>query len=134
MVLRAITDAPTFLARSSGGRFKGKDPTVSVEKLKRKWVDRTVVLYVGKAGGTHRTTGKRINATLRSRLQDYLAFGAGSPIGHWGGRYIWQLDRAEELLVCWRLTPDEEPATFERHLIDRAYSSFGRYPFANCRR
>lgn len=134
MVLRTRADRSRFLAQSSGGHFKGTDPTVSIAALTNNWVDSAIVLYVGKAGGTNRKTGKPINSTLRSRLLDYLAFGAGAPIGHWGGRYIWQLDGAEDLVVCWKATPDEEPVRVERCLIDQALSLLGHYPFANCRR
>jgi hypothetical protein len=135
MVLRSVFDPPRFLSRSTGGFFKGKDPTVSIETLARKWVESAPVLYVGKAGGTNKTTGKKITSTLLSRLRAYLDFGAGKPIGHQGGRYIWQLENADNLIICWKATPHEEPVDVEQQLIDQSCAIFdGRYPFANCRR
>ena len=78
LVLRPDSAAPMFLAQSIGGHFKGKDPTVAEETLRRKWIDETVVVYIGKAGRADGT------ATLRSRLLAYMQFGQGKPIGHWG--------------------------------------------------
>ena len=87
---------PAFLERSTGGRFKGRDPTVPLFELERKWVAGAQCLYIGKA------------EDLQRRLRQYTRFGARSPVGHWGGRYIWQLTAASSLDVAWReLTPGE---------------------------
>lgn len=135
MVLRATADLPHFLSQSTGGFFKGRDPTVSRELLKKKWVESAVVLYVGKAGGTNKKTGKKVASTLKSRVRAYLDFGAGKPIGHQGGRYIWQLEHADDLIVCWKATPNEEPIDVEQRLIDQSCALFDqKFPFANCRR
>jgi hypothetical protein len=58
---------------SCGGWFKQKDPTVAVEFLRSRVVEGAPVLYIGKANN------------LRRRLREYADFGAGKPIGHWGG-------------------------------------------------
>jgi len=29
-----------------------------------------------------------------------MKFGQGSPTGHWGGRYIWQLEDYKKLIIC----------------------------------
>src|SRR5579875_2336130 len=76
---------PTFLELGSGGFFKGKNPNVSLDILHKHWVEGAKVVYIGKAGSA---SG---NATLYSRLNQYLKFGQGKNIGHWGGRLIWQL-------------------------------------------
>ena len=74
----------SFLVPGVGGFFKGKNPNVDEDTLKDNWVASSKVVYIGKAGSS---TGK---ATLRSRLGQYLRFGQGANVGHWGGRLIWQ--------------------------------------------
>ena len=114
-----------FMAPGVGGFFKGKDPNVPVEELKKRLVQNSLVVYIGKAGSTG---GK---ATLYSRLIQYLKFGQGRNIGHWGGRHIWQLDNHRDLVFCWKPTPEEEPRNVERRLIEFYKTQFGRLPFAN---
>ena len=85
-----------FLHTNYGGHFKGKDPTIQIDKLKSNWVNETQVLYIGKAGGG---TSK---ATLQKRLKQYMRFGEGDPVGHWGGRLIWQLGNNRNFLIAWK--------------------------------
>lgn len=118
---------PTFLEEGTGGFFKGKNPNVSIEELEQKWVDYSSVLYIGKAGGSG------IKATLNSRLIQYLEFGLGRNIGHWGGRHIWQLADADDLIICWKETT-EEPHDVESRMIDDFKKAHeGKRPFANRR-
>ena len=70
-VLRASADEAEFLQVGSGGLFKGKDPNVDTAVLRQNWVPGAQTVYIGKAGNP----GK--SATLRSRLWQYLRFGAG---------------------------------------------------------
>jgi len=63
-----------------------------------------------------------------------LNFGAGRPVGHWGGRYIWQLADADSLLVCWKELDCDVPLVVEQQMIDEFVASCGKLPFANCRR
>jgi hypothetical protein len=51
LILRTPAASPQFIATSTGGHFKGKDPTVDFDTLKNKWVPSSAVVYVGKAGG-----------------------------------------------------------------------------------
>ena len=74
MVVYTEGNMPEFLSRGTGGFFKGKDPNVSITELGTNWVKNTCVVYIGKAG-----------TTLRKRLNQYLKFGNGQNIGHWGG-------------------------------------------------
>ena len=122
-VLRMNNCPPKFLRKSTGGRFKGKDPSVSIPTLRKKWVENASVLYVGQSGG------KGGDATLRSRIERYLDFGKGENVGHWGGRYIWQLEEANDLLLCWK--PSSDPRGLEKRLIGKFEKIYGRLPFAN---
>lgn len=126
MVVREIGNRPQFRATGSGGHYKGTDPNVPIEKLRMNWVEETCVLYIGKAGDEHS------HSTLRSRLRQYLQFGAGEPIGHKGGRYIWQLEDAEDLLFCWKPLPSGNPPKEEAALLAAFKCQYeGRLPFAN---
>lgn len=126
MVVRKIGSRPQFRATGSGGHYKGTDPNVPIEKLRMNWVDETCVLYIGKAGDEYS------QATLRSRLRQYLQFGAGKPRGHKGGRYIWQLEDAEDLLFCWKPLPSGNPPKEETALLAAFKCQYeGRLPFAN---
>ncbi len=125
LVLRTEKGKPVFLNKSIGGFFKGGDPTVHVQKLHDDWVNGTIVLNIGKAGG------EGGQATLRSRLKQYMEFGAGKPIGHRGGRYIWQLAGSDKLQICWMPTPNDEPKSVEGRLIREFKSRYGKRPFAN---
>lgn len=127
-VLRETEAAPAFLEDSPAGHFKGKDPTVSVAELRSAWVAAARVVYMGKAGAG--ADGKR---GLRKRLDEYRAFGSGRPVGHYGGRRIWQLADSAELIVGWMTTPDEEAATVERDLLTEFAQQYGQLPFANMR-
>jgi hypothetical protein len=91
------------------------------------WVDDAFVLYIGKADA-----GARGQRGIRARLDEYLRFGMGEPIGHWGGRYLWQLANANDLIVCYKACPN--PVAEERRLLDLFVSEYGALPFANLRR
>lgn len=124
VVLRQQLGVVEFLERSTGGWFKERDPSVPIEKLEAKWVPDARVLYIGKADG-----GGRGARGIRVRLGEYLRFGQGEPVGHWGGRYLWHLARADELLVCWRTC--QRPPTEEAQLLNAFREEYGALPFAN---
>ena len=50
VVVRKNRSRAQFNPRSAAGRFKGRDPTYPVEKLKEKWVPGATVVYIGEAG------------------------------------------------------------------------------------
>ena len=127
VVLRENESEPQFIKEGSGGFFKGKNPNVSFSELKTNWIDNEPVVYIGKAGGSKKS------ATLQTRLEQYMRFGQGENIGHWGGRYIWQLEDSKDLVVCWRTLPDDEdPREVERQMIAEFKTAHdGKRPFAN---
>lgn len=130
LVIRQSETAPEFLSRGTGGFFKGKDPNVSLDELRQKWINSTCVVYIGQAGGIK--NGIQSRATLRSRLKQYLRFGQGKRAGHQGGCYIWQLKDAGNLLFCWKPLPERDPRVEEAVLIASFRKCYdGKLPFAN---
>lgn len=125
LVINPDFEQTAFTEPGVGGFFKGKDPNVSKEELERNVVPSSPVVYIGKAGSP---TGK---ATLNSRLGQYLRFGQGKNVGHWGGRYIWQLKNHADLIYCWKVTPNEDPREVEKELLSDFIKQFGVRPFAN---
>jgi hypothetical protein len=111
--------SPAFLVTNPGGRFKSRDPSVSADALQANWVEGTGVVYIGKADD------------LRRRLREFARFGEGAPIGHWGGRLIWQLADSAELLVIWKQTPEQVPHEVEAEMIASFRGAWGKAPFAD---
>jgi len=126
VVYRESAAAPSFREASAGGWFKGRDPSVTRSVLEAAWVPGSHVLNIGKA-----TAGADRRRGLSKRLSEYRKFGEGQPVGHWGGRYIWQLADSAELLVAWMETPHEDPGDVEGRLITDFVRAYGARPFAN---
>ena len=118
--------APRFLAASAGGHFKGKDPSVPEDQLFTNWVDGTAVLYIGKAGA-----GQSAKRGLRKRIQEFADFGRGAPVGHWGGRLLWQLADSPALLIAWKVVPPDLVDANEAKYHADFVALHGRLPFAN---
>jgi len=118
---------PQFIDESIGGHFKDRNPSVSKIELEENWVSNEPIIYIGQAGG------KSSSATLFSRLKQYFNFGLGKPVGHWGGRYIWQLNKSNELIVAWKVT-SEDSDLVETDLILEFKEKYGKRPFANLRK
>jgi hypothetical protein len=108
-----------FTGKSCGGWFKGKDPTVSLDRLSAKWVEGAEVVYIGQSGN------------LKRRLRQFADFGSGKPRRHWGGRFIWQLENINALRVAWKETQGQEPRIVEKELISTFKGTYGKLPFAN---
>jgi hypothetical protein len=109
----------SFSDANPAGRFKGQDPSVPLASLTANWVPDAKVVYIGKAD------------QLRRRITQFADFGAGKPIGHWGGRLIWQLPRTDLLTIAWRETPERVPVEVEAELIALFRQQHGKPPFAN---
>jgi len=126
IVFRDSFDKTKFTRKKKNWHFKKK-------KLNSLWVDGARVLYVGKAGGNTRN-GKKLEATLHSRLKKYIRFGEGKSKRHKGGRAIWQLDDADELLIAWWELRRKNPQAVEKDLIQKFEDKYEKIPFANLRR
>ena len=125
-VLRPEGFQPQFLAKSTAGVFKKKDPSLKAAELTAEWVDDADVLYVGKAG-----PGSKGNRGLRRQIQEFIDFGKGKPPGHWDGRLIWQLAGAGSLLIAWKELPVDQLNDAEAASHAAFLQSYGRLPFAN---
>ncbi len=126
VVLQPEGFRPQFLAKSTAGIFKKKDPTLKADALTAEWVDGAEVLYVGKAG-----PGSKGNRGLRRQIQELVDFGKGKPPGHWDGRLIWQLAAVDNLIVAWKELPAEELSAAEAGYHAAFVEEHGRLPFAN---
>ncbi|MFO7538979.1 MAG: hypothetical protein R6X32_13120 [Chloroflexota bacterium] len=126
-ILWPLSETPTFLPENIGGHFKGKNPTVTIRNLEKKWVNGAKIIYIGKAGSV------ASKATLSQRLYTYMKFGMGNPVAHWGGRYIWQIKQWRSLQVCWKITEGHEAPILESQLIREFAEQYGKRPFANLR-
>jgi hypothetical protein len=131
LVLYLNGNRPEFVPKGVGGFFKGKNPNVSIAELLSSWVDGTIVIYIGQAGGVR--AGKWSSQTLNDRISTYMKFGQGKDVGHFGGRYIWQIRDYRDLVLCWRPWPNKirNPKQVEGELIPEFRSVYGKRPFAN---
>ena len=112
---------PEFIEVSRGGHFKGKNPSVKISALHEKWVHGASVAYIGKAENMQRS--------------EFCRFGAGAAIGHWGGRYLWQVVGSDDWVVCWKACESNETALEAEAKLLKAFGEAhgGRLPFANLR-
>lgn len=117
-MLRCTREPPGFLPRNPAGAIRG-DPSVSPEVLATAGMNGAEVVYFDKA------------AQLQRRLDVYRRQGLGSRARHWGGRFIWQLADASELLVAWLTTPDAAPERVGSYFIRRFTEATGQRPFTN---
>jgi hypothetical protein len=119
VVLREAHGVPKFLDVGTGGWFQEADPNVATDLLRDRWVSTTPVLYVGKA------------SSLRARVRQLVQFGQGKAVGHYGGRYLWQVAGSSWFVVAWQI--DLAPARRESQLLSAFHEAHGSLPFANLR-
>ena len=128
IVLRERKERPVILEKRPFDCQEDKYPSYSKAELEKEWVEGTHIVYIGKAGGSGQKT------ELHKRLSTYIRFGKGLKAAHGGGRSIWQLADAQELIVCWRVLTDDEPCCVESKMIaDFCKKHNGKRPFANRR-
>lgn len=125
-VLRPAGFEPQFLAKSTAGVFKKKNPSLSQAQLAAEWVADADVLFIGKA-----SPGSKGNRGLRRQIQEFVDFGKGKPPGHWDGRLIWQLADSGALLVAWKELPAEELNAAQANYHEQFRQFHGALPFAN---
>jgi hypothetical protein len=116
------------LVRNVGGWFKSKDPTVDLDRLASRIIPGTELLYIGKAD-----SGSKGKRGLRSRIKELIRFGNGEPVGHWGGRYLWQLSDPFQNLIAWLPTSGVAAEEVEKRLLREFLDEHGVLPFANLR-
>jgi hypothetical protein len=116
VVLYESDERPKFLASNVITKRMPYDPV----HLEGKWLMGASVVYIGKAQGRDglRT---RVGAFSRQRTN------------HSGGRALWQLDSAGDLLVAWLETPGESALAVEKSYLQAFKAAHGGYPFANRR-
>lgn len=120
VVVRDDNAEPRFLSRSPAGRFKRRDPTVKIKRLKDKWVRGAKTLYIGSA------------TSLRERIAELVKFSRGRGVPHWGGRFVWQVECSCNFQVAWLV--ENDPGRREDELLREFQNAFGGLPFANLRR
>lgn len=115
-VFRESTQRPTFLDTNVITRRKA----YAVPELKDKWIDGQALVYIGMA---------EPKDGLYGRLGDF----SKQSSSHTGGRALWQLGDANELIVAWAETPDQVAEVVEKSYLRAFKVAFGQYPFANWR-
>ena len=126
-VLKPDGYEPRFLAKSTAGVFKKKDPSLGEAALAAEWIDDADVLYLGKAGpGSKGNRGLRQANTGVRRLREGQAAGPlGRPIDLAARRSAVPGDRLERAAGSrGELGGSQLPRRFPS-------SSIGRLPFAN---
>jgi hypothetical protein len=116
VVLRDSGTDPLFLPENPVIRPK----KYSVADLSAKWVVDASVVYIGKAEPRNGILG-RLGAFSRQAAN------------HSGGRALWQLADANELIVAWVETPDHAAHSVETSFLRAFAAQHGRLPYANWR-
>lgn len=115
-ILLEQRNRPDFLSTNIVTRRK----PYPVKRLEAKWLDRMPVVYVGSAEPVDGLFG---------RLGDF----ARQSSSHTGGRALWQIANARDLVVSWVETPDHTAEVVEKTYLQAFKSEFDHYPFANWR-
>ena len=61
-----------------------------------------------------------------------MKFGQGKRVAHHGGRSIWQIQGAEDLIVCWKaLDEGDDPRLVKKEMLCEFKKRYGCLPFDN---
>jgi len=116
IVLHKSDKRPAFLASNVITKRMPYDPV----HLEGKWLMGASVVYIGKAEG-------------REGLHTRVGAFSRQAENHSGGRALWQLEIAGDLLVAWLETSGESALAVEQSYLQAFKSEHGSYPFANRR-
>lgn len=85
-------ERPEFRVSSPAGRFKGKDPSVPVDRLATQWVDGAAVIYIGKAAArrTRRGASRRVPQVRGGRERCALGWPVRVDRVVAAGRFTWR--------------------------------------------
>lgn len=125
VVLGNYNEVPEFLEKGSGPEYHSNKPmNYSIKKLEDKWVDHTLIVYIGKSDNS-----------LKHRIETYISFGKGEDVAHRGGRAIWQLPDSDNLVIGWKkISGNCNAATAEKELLKEFKQNHNKkLPFANWR-
>ncbi len=115
-ILRPSASEPEFLNVNPIKRRPPYTPQV----LEGAWIAGAPIVYIGKAEPLR-------NPGLRGRLAPF----SKKSSSHTGGRSIWQLADADDLVVAWLETPDMPAHEAETIYISEFKRIHGSRPFAN---
>ncbi len=124
-LLRETLEKPEFMARSNAAEYRGENPTRPIDELTERWVPGAQVLFFGRA------CGPGVRSLIKQRVKRYMRFGQGRVVGHWDGRFAWQLRDHSSLRIAWKTMENGDPAIYEVDLLRRFSQHYGTPPFAN---
>lgn len=119
-VINPAYNRPSYIVPGVGGFHQGKDPNVSIDELKINHVRGAQVVYIG-----------RSRRNLHSRIDEFIRFGKSEDIGHYGGRYVWQLENYLDLIICWKKTGKDDPNEVKKDYLRLFKKQYEKRPFAN---
>ena len=101
-----------FVSESPAGWSRARTPRSTRACCGHAGCSEVPVLYIGKA-----TAGASGRRHLRKRVTELVEFGAGRPVGHRGGRCLWQVQGSSRFVVAWRV--EAAPTRAENELLDQ---------------
>ncbi len=117
---------PDFIDLEKARRTRNVIKPWSRDKLLKKWVPETEILYLDRAGDDKK------QRSLRRCITDLVRHSQGKTTDqgpHIGGELLWQLKGYENFELGY--LPTDTPKELERSLLAWFYSKTGRVPYAN---